>query len=69
MRTAEEYLEEKFPNAAKLDWFIPISECINIARREAIEEAAKNARVIVEPGNGYAHVDYKSILSLINELK
>ena len=34
MRTAEEYLEEKFAIADKLDWFKPIVECLNIARKE-----------------------------------
>ncbi len=40
MKTAEEILKSKFPNADKLDWFKPIVECLNEGRAEAIKECA-----------------------------
>lgn len=82
MRTAQSYLEEKFPNAAHLDWFKPIVEIINTSRREAIKEAAEVARTKFyacgDPNtcgcmgtceHPVTVFDKQSILSLINQIK
>lgn len=45
LRTAEEILKTKFPNADKLDWFKPIVDLINKSRKECIEECAERVRL------------------------
>jgi hypothetical protein len=76
LRTAEEILASKFPNAYHLDWFKPIVNCINEARIETIRECAEVAETSVEhdyhgDGEGYEYniVNKQSILNLIEQVK
>ncbi len=72
MKTAEEYLEEKFPNASHLDWFKPIKEIINAAQIDAIKACADLAKVkdvIHNKPQSIYIVDKQSILNLIKKVK
>jgi hypothetical protein len=81
MKTAKEYIEEYGYCDGDQFGVKEVSEIINSARKEIIEECAKRAKAVLIPSNPFQDrysaisnqqgfsVDKQSILSLINELK
>lgn len=72
IRTAEQILKERFPNAASQDWFKPMVECINEGRKEIVKECAERVETVntsKNPWEPYYEVDKQSIFKLIDQIK
>ena len=80
MKTAEEILEKKFPNAKMLDWYKPLVECMQEYLNQSVSEKDKlkeleefiNGMVIQQPllnGETIPTIHIPSLLHKISELK